>query len=126
MLDIHIKTVKHSKQRYPTVGDWLWHGQTLTIFVSEMCNWRTESLIAIHELVEALLCKDQDVTQKEVDAFDMEYESARRPDDWVSEPGDDPTAPYHEQHKFATVIERLLCMELGVKWHEYEKLIQEL
>lgn len=126
MLDIQIKTIKHNKQRYETVGDWQWKGSTLIITVSEMCDWRKEALVAIHEAVEALLCKHEEITGKDVDVFDMEYENARRPDDWKSEPGDDPTAPYHEQHKFATVIERLFSMELGVNWHEYEQTIQNL
>lgn len=126
MLDITIKTIKHSKQRYNTVGDWIFKGQTLTIYVSEMCDWRKEALVAVHELIETLCCKDKTINQKDVDAFDMVYESNRDPSDLTSEPGDDPAAPYHMQHKFATIVERMLAEQLGIKWEEYEATIQNL
>lgn len=126
MLDIQIKTIKHSKQRYSTCGDWLIHGNTLTIYVSEMCDWRKEALVAVHELIETLCCKNKGVSQKEVDLFDMDYEANRHPSDLTSEPGDDPAAPYHVQHKFASIIERMLAEQLEVKWEEYEAVIQNL
>lgn len=126
MLDIHIKTIQHNKQRYETCGDWTIRGNVITINVSELCDWRKEALIALHELVEALACKDKEITQKEVDLFDMTYESQRDPSDLTSEPGNDPAAPYHKQHKFAEIIERLMAGELGVDWNAYEQVIQDL
>lgn len=76
-------------------------------------------MIAVHELIEVLLCKAAGVTQEDVDKFDLNFEKKRKKGD-DSEPGDDPKAPYYKQHKFATKIERLLCKELGENWNWYE------
>lgn len=76
-------------------------------------------LIAVHELVEVLLCKHDGVSQEITDRFDKEFESKREPDN-DEEPGDDPMAPYVKQHCFATGIERLLASSLSVSWKEYE------
>src|ERR1700730_8034346 len=48
-----IETVPHQKQRYETVGDWQWDGDTLKISVSDLGNWKYEMAIAYHELREA-------------------------------------------------------------------------
>lgn len=84
-----------------------------------------ESLVAVHELVEVLLCDANGFFQNTVDDFDMEYEKNRKPGD-ESEPGDDPKAPYHRQHCIATGVERILAAELGVNWKEYEDCINAL
>lgn len=128
MLNIHIQTIKHSSQRYPTCGDWYYKnsGQDLYITVSELQDWRKEILVAVHELIEVMLCKDHGITQQDVDKFDIEFEKNRDPNDFITEPGDDPKAPYFHEHFFATVIERLLAMQLKVDWKDYEKAISEL
>lgn len=119
-MKILIETIAHDQQRYPTVGDWFYgEDGTLTIRVSQMSDWRREMLVAVHELVEVLTCKNDGVTQQQVDAFDIEYEKNRPADDVESEPGDDPKAPYVNQHCLATGIERILAQQWGVKWNEY-------
>jgi hypothetical protein len=117
-MNITIKTVPHSEQRYPTCGDWFWENGTLHIRVSELSDWRFEALIAVHELWESFLCKHRKITQDEVDKFDKQFE-ARRQDE--SEPGDAPDAPYRREHCSATGVERILASELQVTWDEYEK-----
>lgn len=117
---IKIETIPHKRQRYPTVGDWyLDKSGTIVVRVSRMGNWRYEVLVAVHELVELLLCEHRGISQAAVDKFDKDYEANRKPGD-DSEPGDDPKAPYRREHFFATSIERLLAAELGVDWAKYE------
>lgn len=82
-------------------------------------------LVAVHELVEVVICKHMGVTQAEVDAFDKQFENNRTPDN-DSEPGDDQNAPYCEEHCIATGIERILAAELGVPWKEYEEELNDL
>lgn len=124
---ITIETVQHQSQRYPTVGDWYNDGYGgLKINVSDMKNWRYEFLVGIHELVEAALCKDRNISQREVDNFDLKYEENRLPDDKDTEPGDSPQAPYYAEHVFAGCIERLLAHELGIEWAVYEHAIAQL
>jgi hypothetical protein len=55
---ITIETIPAAKMRYPTVGDWQFKPDgTLHITVSRMTDRRYEFLLALHELVEALLYK---------------------------------------------------------------------
>lgn len=126
MMRIVIDTIPHVEQRYETVGDWYYtEDGGLVIAISEMGDWRMESLMAIHELVEGLLCKEHGVTQKQVDDFDMEFEDLREPGD-CSEAGDHPRAPYRREHCIATGIERILAVELGLDWEDYDRVVNAL
>jgi hypothetical protein len=109
--------------------------EALIIRVSDMPDWRYEALVAVHELVEAILCRNDGVSEPDaIKPFDIEFETARetQADDGRSvfefrgrvvgideEPGDDPDAPYQKQHNFATAVERMLCAALNVKWDAY-------
>ena len=125
-MKIQIETIPHDKHRYPTCGDW-WYAAdgTLQIRVSALGNEDYEALVALHELVEVLLCKKRGITTEAVDAFDKAFEAARAPGN-EDEPGDDPKAPYRKEHFFATNIEALMSAELGVNWQEYEARLNEL
>ena len=71
-MNVKIVTIPHEEQRYPTVGDWVVNGDNLYISVSKMSDPRYELLVAVHELVEVLLCKERGISQVLVDKFDME------------------------------------------------------
>lgn len=125
-MKIVIETVPHKSQRYDTVGDWFRDPEgTLHIKVSEEIGDKAASLVALHELIEVLLCEDRGVTQIAVDKFDVEFEDEREPGN-NDEPGDDPNAPYYKEHFFATSIERLMAAELNVDWKLYDDVINEL
>lgn len=153
MLNILINTIPHDLQRYPTVGDWQYPADSVTVpvpihpsnskkekmapttiamaindrvIVSEMCNADYELLVAIHELVEMHLCKKAGVTDAVVTAFDMCFEHDRAHGLEDGEPGDDPTAPYHDQHLAATTVEKCLAAVLGVEWDAYAKTVDAL
>lgn len=127
-MNVCIKTIPHKDHRYETVGDWWFEGKNLHIRISEMGNWRYEMCVAVHELVEALLCKHSKVTQKSVDKFDKMFENEReqRLHSYDEEPGDDPDAPYKVQHCIATGVERIVAALLGVCWRSYEMKINSL
>ena len=116
---IVIETIPHKAQRYPSCGDWLYEGNTLKIFVSKTRDWRYSFLVAVHELIEAGLCKRAGITQEAVDKFDMKFKGK-------GEPGDDPKAPYRQQHAVATDIERYLATMLKVNWQKYEAALNKL
>lgn len=118
-MNIKIEIIPHEQHRYTTVGDWFFDAAgDLTIRVSKLSDWRREVLVAIHELVEVVLCKHDGVTQEQVDKFDMEdFSYEDHPDE---EPGDSLDAPYMRQHCIATGIERILAAELFVPWKNYE------
>lgn len=117
-MKILLETIKHSEQRYKTVGDWFQREDgTVVIRSSKLSDPRLEFLILIHELVEWFLCLDAGISQQVVDEFDKEHEDEQ---DEV-ELGDLSDAPYRTQHCFATGIERLLAAELDVDWDSYEE-----
>jgi hypothetical protein len=125
-MKIVIETIPHDRQRYDTVGDW-WVDPdgTLQLRVSEMADLRYERLVALHELVEFVLCDDQGISEEVVSAFDKGFE-AHRPDGNTDEPGDDPGSPYHVQHGFATAVERMVAAALEVSWKEYDAAVMAL
>lgn len=139
--------ISHDRQRYPTTGDWTFTPDGLLVSVSHMHNDDYEFLVAIHETIEAWLCKKHGIKDEDVCAFDEAYEerrayaaemgylganpgylsgtlvrdfSCRCNVTEISEPGDDIHAPYYKQHQIATGVERILAAELGVSWNEYE------
>ena len=111
-MKIVIESVLRAQHRYDTWGDW-WYDEdgTLQIRISEdepdLPTATHQFLIALHELVEAWLCKQRGVTQAQVDAHDLAFTGE-------GEAGDDPTAPYHKEHRFAMLVEHLMAHELGL------------
>lgn len=119
-MKITIQTIPHSDQRYDTVGDWIFDAQgNLEITVSEMGNDNFAFLVGIHEAIEAWLCRHDGVKEEDVSAFDQAFEGA-------GEPGDDPDAPYREQHFIATSIERILSQAIDVDWADYGTAVDAL
>lgn len=121
-MNITIKTIPHSDQRYPTIGDyWFEDNGDIQIRVSDTGNWKYELLVALHELIEVSLCKDRGISEPAIKAFDEHFEANRSVFDPDSEPGDDPKAPYRKEHRFAENLERLFAAELGVNWDSYDE-----
>lgn len=119
---ITIKIIDHQYQRYDTAGDW-WIGEdgAWHIVVSDLIDPRFNFLIVIHELVELALCQEHGISQEIVDAFDIGYSGLFRDD-----PGDDPYAPYHQEHVVASAIETIMAVHLGINWSLYEATIEAL
>ena len=124
-MKVTIEVIPNEKQRYPTVGDWVWIGDDLTIYVSDMGNWRYEMLVAFHELAECLICKHRGISQAAVESFDILYDKLRQEGD-KSQPGDSPHAPYYQEHQFANCVENLLALQLGVNWEQYGEAVDGL
>ena len=125
---IDIEVIDHVGQRYNTIGDYVEGPGGVRISISKLRDMRYEALVAIHELIEYILITDAGISIDDIDEYDKEYERDREYgfNDPNSEPGDDPAAPYHAQHKFATKIERQMAKALGVNWREYSKRINSL
>lgn len=130
MIDIEIKTIPHDKQRYNTIGDYFQDRGTGTqrFRVSEIGNKDYEFLVALHELIEQHLTEKRGITEESITFFDEKYESERKQGlhGPYEEPGFDPNSPYIKEHTFATKIEKLMAEELGIKWEEYEFVINSL
>lgn len=113
MHHLNVNIVPHREQRYPTSGDWQFGpDDTLTVTVSDLGDPRFNALVAIHEVVEALLCRERGITDEVVTKFDTDHLE-------LEEPGDDPRAPYHAEHMAASVVEQALAALLGIDWEAY-------
>ena len=119
MKRICIEEVDHHLQRYNTVGDWYELGNRNFVAVSKLGNDDMEFCVAIHEVVEQYLCNKRGISDGVVTEFDK-----ANPDH--PNPGDLPTAPYHQEHKLASIIELILLQELGVDLVEYDKRLDEV
>ena len=110
-MNITITTIPKEAMRYEGLGDWQFdENQDLFIQVSdEIQGYNQRALIAFHELVEALLCRQRGVLTETVDKFD--FTAICGPDD---EPGDLPDCPYAKEHRMAMILEHLLAHELGL------------
>jgi ASC-1-like (ASCH) protein len=127
--NVLIKTIPHKNQRYETVGDWvISKGGKITIKVSDMNNYNYCALVAIHELIETLLCKNRGVKEVDVSRFDKQFEKDRAKGlhSLTEEPGDSPLAPYRLEHRFSTKLEKILCAELGLEWDKYSDTVENL
>jgi len=140
-MKIDFAIIKHSRQRYETVGDWFKKAGVWYFRISRMKDKRYVWLVFIHEFIEWALCQLNGVKQKDIDKFDRDYEDSRplgAPGSRHSEvrtpcgclhreePGDDPHAPYHEAHAIASECERLIAKALGVNWVTYDEAVNDL
>lgn len=118
-MKLTVKTIPHKKQDYDTVGNWLFTKNGISCTISNTGRDDYTFLIAIHELIEAFLCRQRGITEEEVTDFDKGFRGE-------GEPGDNIFAPYHMEHIFATSIETALANELGIDWKEYEDTLNKL
>lgn len=119
---IEINFISHNKQRYPTVGDWQIKGSKLKINVSNTSDFRMNSLIAIHELIESLSCYFNNISSESVDNYDV-----NNLDTAGSANFDDNTdSPYFVQHNDALALEWIMSRFLGVDWKKYSEIINNL
>lgn len=116
---IVVETVPHGQQPYNTCGFYGTDNGAMHVTVSMMPDWKYTALVAIHEIIEATICRSDGVTDDEITAFDVAFTGD-------GEPGDDPAAPYRRQHLMATAIEKMLAAAMGVDWKTYESAIDAL
>lgn len=126
--EILIRVIPHQEHRYSTTGDYYEvEGGKWVIEVSEIGDARYEFLVALHELVEWFLLWLRGVKEEEVRAFDEWWEEeAKKGNVQCEEPGNDPRAPYYFEHIFATLVEKMVALQLGVDWGEYKVRLKEL
>ena len=118
---INAYEIPHSEHETDTIGDWKFEDELLTIEISNLRNKRYFYLIAVHEIIEAILCEDRGIAEEEVTAFDVAFEKERDKalHSIFDEPGGDKNSPYHAEHNFATKVEKMLAKELGIDWRKY-------
>lgn len=118
MPKITIESIPHKDQRYNTVGDWTYDsGGNIEIKISEMdqCSFYA---VAIHELIEAVLCWNEFIHPEVVDDWDLSHDDC--------DPGSIAGCPYGKQHNTAGAIEMLSVLSLGLDWFEHEAELDRL
>lgn len=129
---LEFKIIPHRKQRYKTVGDYFKKRGCWRFRVSKMKDARYSVLVFLHEIIEFFMCRLLEIRMETVDSYDITYEKTRESGiapcgcKHFEEPGDDPHAPYHRPHVTATKCERLIADALGVKWDEYNAVVEDL
>lgn len=113
-MKIILESCERDQMRFPSAGDgdWTWEGDTLHIRVVPQEDDNHTFLFALHEAVEAWLCKNDGVSEEAVDAFDnsrAEYCAL-----YGLEQGDMDDAPYREQHRKAMLLEHLMANFMGL------------
>lgn len=121
-----IRVIPHSEQEYNTVGNWhpgKRRGDPIEIEISEMRDSRSIVMVAGHEMIEAGICEEEGIKERDVSAFDKKFERERemKKHGRNAEPGNDPRAPYGPAHRCATKVERFIGGHLGMEWAEHEK-----
>lgn len=122
MLNIEIKTIPKKEHRYETLGDyWQDPDGKIHIRCTELKSEDSEFLVVLHELIEMYITKKRGIPEPVIQAFDIMFEEERAAGKWdeYAEPGDDPRAPYKQEHCLAEVIERLVAQQLGVDWKQH-------
>lgn len=128
-MKIVLRSAALSEIRAAQAGDWrIYHNGTITALAAEMGDERAEFAVAVHEAVEALLCRSAGISDETVTKFDLAYEQERAQGKHGphEENGDDERAPYYEQHQRATDVERAVCDALGLSWDEHTELVNAL
>lgn len=115
-----IIAIDPSENRYGTVGDWMFAENGDILVTTTKCgNPDSEFLVAIHELIEAYLCKRDGITEEEVNAWDV-----NNPE--LDEPGDSKNAPYHRQHAVAMRTEKFLADLMLVDWEKHQQQVENI
>lgn len=118
---IEVKTVDPSAMRYPTAGDWEWLPDgALMLKVPEYGgNDVSVLLVAIHEMIEAYLCKRDGITDEMVTKWDTD-------NPLLEEPGDELAAPYHKQHVIAMCIEKECATATRTDWLKHDQWVVDV
>ena len=133
-MNIHLISLDKDRIRNDQCGDWYVEEDTedgserLVAASAIMSDWRSEVAVQVHEMIEALLCKKHGVTDLQVTQFDAMFEEERTKGlhGLYAEAGDDPRAPYRDEHAEATFAERAICAALGLAWGEHERNVEAL
>jgi hypothetical protein len=123
-MEIHATTKPTKLMRYATAGDYLYNPgiDMFWFIIAQMKITEYEMLIFLHEYIESMLCWSAGIDEKEITAFDKQFEKDGRD----GEPGDAIESPYFKPHQIASRFEMMFCDALGVNWAEYSKAVDNL
>ena len=116
---ISISFIPHSSQRYDTCGDWILRNEKIILRISKEMGFVSGLAVAVHELVEVVLCMFAGITQHQVDGWDLAHLED------PGEPGEIKGCPYFKQHAAATIVERAVCLAFLMSWRTHNRNIEK-
>ena len=128
-MNIDIEFIKPEDSRYITLGDYYETPDGDWVFrVVDTGNWKYNFLVLWHEMAEFVLVKDRGISEKEITAFDKNFERERAEGKHsdAAQPGFDRAAPYIVEHTIADTLERTMASLLNVDWGLYDKELNEI
>lgn len=116
-----LKSSSMKRIRNNQAGDWK-VGKHIVAISAKMDCAESELAVAIHELIEAWICRKQGITDAQVTKFDAMFENERErgQHEKFDEAGDDVRAPYFDAHQRATNVEADVCKALNLSWSQHE------
>jgi hypothetical protein len=112
-----LQVIPRSHCRNQQLGDWqVSPTGSITVSAAAMDSLESETLIQIHELIESILCVKAGITDAQVTAWDEAHQDH-------DEPGSLRGCPYRKQHATAMEVERIVCVAMGIRWADHEKLL---
>ena len=122
-LEVEMWTDDIKDHRYRSIDDWqdpVRHSNALEFRtqVADTGNIDYNFLVLMHAFVEQYLCYKHKITDEQVTTFDMDHSE-------LDDPGEELSAPYHDEHMVANQIEAELSVALGVEWKAYETAIEK-
>ena len=118
-IQFKVEALDIKAMRYYTPGDYeVDKDEALLRVTVTTMPYVSEMAVALHEIVEATLCRVAGITEKEVFDFDQMW-NEEQGHLYGEEPGADLRAPYRDQHLKAEEIERLFVEAAGMDWQEH-------
>ena len=122
---ILIDFVPLHKIRNNGIGDFFTQLDRGVVRAVKLPDIRYSILIALHEILEFVLTSNANIKESDIDKFDAIVELNGSESDKI-DPGSLPNAPYKRQHLFSENIERLVALEMGIDFKEYNQVIDNL
>lgn len=111
--------IPHNQQNYETAGNYLYIGNKLVFYISNLEKREYEVALLVHEIAEALICNLRGIKEKDITKWDLDHIES-------DDPGSIKGAPYYKEHAFATKLEKLIIEELGQNWKKHDKSYEKL
>lgn len=117
--EIRIQFIKPEEHREPGLyaDDYWWNGNILEVRITKLKPFIYSLFLLVHALIEIIGVLIDGIKFEEIEKWDRKCKD--------EEQGDNPKAPYHVQHKFATQIEMTCVGWFGKLWTKYNQAIYE-
>ena len=102
------------KLRYKSCGDYFVDGYGNTVIqIMKQSKPEYSFLIGLHEFGEEYLNRISGISEESVLKWDLDHPE-------LDDPGSHKDSPYHDNHVFMMLIEKLFCLQMGISFDKYD------